>query len=139
MTVKYSCVQPVLGLSQLFGPAADCAAAAERMEPLRVFFDDALRGVRRNGVVRWAMITKAAPQIDGPRVTLRQDGKVLFLEQDGALQGAWQAQPAAGPNSWDSSNTGCTQLFFTVTAPASGEVDIAVRFSTGDTFLILFR
>ena len=100
---------------------------------------DALRGVRRGGTVRWAMITKATPQIDGARVTLRQDGKTLFLEQNGTQQGAWQAQPAEGPNSWDSSNTGCTQLYFTVTAPSSGEVDIAVRFSTGDQALIFFR
>ena len=85
------------------------------------------------------MITKAAPQIDGPRVTLRQDGKVLFLEQDGAQRGTWQAQSAAGPNSWDNPNTGCTQLYFTVTAPSSGEVDVAVRFSTGDQTLIFFR
>jgi autotransporter-associated beta strand protein len=100
---------------------------------------DSLRGVRRNGVVRWAMITKATPQIDGPRVTLHQDGKVLFLDQDGAQRGAWQAQSAAGPNSWDNPNTGCTQLYFTVTAPSSGEVDVAVRFSTGDQTLIFFR
>ena len=66
-------------------------------------------------------------------------GKVLFLDQDGAQRGAWQAQPAAGPNSWDSPNASCTQLSFTVTAPASGEVDIAVRFSSDTASLIIFR
>ena len=30
------------------GFVADCAAAAERMEPLRVFFNDALRGMHKN-------------------------------------------------------------------------------------------
>ncbi len=30
------------------GFVADCVAAAERMEPLRVFFNDALAGIRRN-------------------------------------------------------------------------------------------
>ena len=30
------------------GFVADCVAAAERMEPLRVFFNDALSGIRRN-------------------------------------------------------------------------------------------
>ena len=130
----------VLDLSSLYTNATSVVRTGTMSAGGSMYrLQDSLRGVRRGGTVRWAMITKATPQIDGPRVTLRQDGKVFFLEQDGALQGAWQAQPAAGPNSWDSSNTGCTQLFFTVTAPASGEVDIAVRFSTGDTFLILFR
>ena len=30
------------------GFVADCVAAAERMEPLRVFFNDALAGIHRN-------------------------------------------------------------------------------------------
>ena len=101
---------------------------------------DVLRGVRRNGQVRWAMITKAEPEIDGQRVVLRQAGKELRLEQCGAQKGAWQAQPAEGPNSWDSPNAGCTQLTFTVTAPSSGTVDMAVRFVTGEApNMILLR
>ncbi|MBR1587813.1 MAG: heparinase II/III family protein, partial [Kiritimatiellae bacterium] len=98
----------------------------------RYLLRDALRGVRRGGQVRWSMITKAAPEIDGLRVTLRQGGKEIRLEQCGAQTGAWQALPAEGPNSWDSPNAGCTQLTFTVTAPASGSVEMAVRFVTGD-------
>ena len=74
------------------------------------------------------MITKATPEIDGPRVTLRQDGKELRMEQCGEQIGVWQAQSAAGPNSWDNPNSGCTQLYFTVAAPSSGTVDVAVRF-----------
>ena len=130
----------VLDLSSLYTNATSVVRTGTMSAGGSVYrLQDSLRGVRRDGVVRWAMITKAAPQIDGPRVTLRQDGKVLFLEQDGVQRGAWQAQSAAGPNSWDNPNTGCTQLYFTVTAPASGEVDVAVRFSTGDQALIFFR
>jgi len=105
----------------------------------RYLLRDVLRGVRRNGQVRWSMITKATPEIDGPHVILRQNGKELHLEQCGAQTGAWQAQPAQGPNSWDSPNAGCTQLTFTVAAPSSGTVDMAVRFITTDATLILFR
>ena len=105
----------------------------------RYLLRDVLRGVRRNGQVRWSMITKATPEIDGPRVTLRQDGEEVRLEQCGAQKGAWQAQPAEGPNSWDSPNAGCTQLTFTVTVPASGTVDIAVRFVTGEAHMMLIR
>ena len=106
----------------------------------RYLLRDVLRGVRRNGRVRWSMITKATPEIDGLRVTLRQNGKEILLEQCGAQTGAWQAQPAEGPNSWDSPNAGCAQLTFTVTVPSSGTVDMAVRFVTGDApNMILLR
>ena len=98
----------------------------------RYLLRDVLRGVRRNGQVRWSMITKATPEIDGTRVMLRQGGEEVLLEQCGAQKGSWQAQPAEGPNSWDSANSGCTQLTFTVAAPASGTVDIAVCFVVGE-------
>jgi hypothetical protein len=72
-------------------------------------------------------------------VTLRQDGKELRLEQCGEQIGVWQAQPAEGPNSWDSANSGCTQLTFTVVAPASRKVEVAVRFVASTMHLILIR
>ncbi len=94
----------------------------------RYLLHDELSGVRSGKKVRWSMITKATPRIDGPCVTLQQNGKEIVLEQCGAQIGTWQAQPAKGPNSWDSENKDCTQLTFTVTAPSSGKVDMAVRF-----------
>ena len=125
--------QVALDLSSLYTNATSVVrtgtmSAAGRRYLLR----DTLRGVRRNGQVRWAMITRATPEIDGPSVVLRQGGKAISLEQCGAQKGTWQAAPATGPNSWDSQNAGCTQLTFTVTAPSSGTVDMAVRFVTGD-------
>ena len=94
----------------------------------RYLLHDELSGVPSGKKVRWSMITKATPRIDGPCVTLQQNGKEIVLEQCGAQIGTWQAQPAKGPNIWDSENKDCTQLTFTVTAPSSGKVDMAVRF-----------
>ncbi len=140
VTTNGSGVCVTMDLSTLYTNATSVTRSGTMaLDGRRYLLRDVLRGVRRNGQVRWSMITKATPEIDGPRVILRQNGKSLRLEQCGAQTGAWQAQPAAGPNSWDSPNTGCTQLYFTVTVPASGTVDMAVRFITTDATLILFR
>ena len=130
----------VLDLSSLYTNATSVVRTGTMAADGRSYLlRDVISGVRQGGVVRWAMITKATPEIDGPRVTLRQDGKELRLEQCGEQIGVWQAQPAAGPNSWDSANSGCTQLTFTVVAPASRTVEVAVRFVASTMHLILIR
>jgi len=140
VTTNGSGVCVTMDLSTLYTNATSVTRSGTMaLDGRRYLLRDVLRGVRRNGQVRWSMITKATPEIDGPHVILRQNGKELHLEQCGAQTGAWQAQPAQGPNSWDSPNAGCTQLTFTVAAPSSGTVDMAVRFITTDATLILFR
>ena len=140
VTTNGSGVCVTMDLSTLYTNATSVTRSGTMaLDGRRYLLRDVLRGVRRNGQVRWSMITKATPEIDGPRVILRQNGKSLRLEQCGAQTGAWQAQPAQGPNSWDSPNAGCTQLTFTVAAPSSGTVDMAVRFITTNATLILFR
>ncbi len=130
----------VLDLSSLYTNATSVVRTGTMAADGRSYLlRDVISGVRQGGVVRWAMITKATPEIDGPRVTLRQDGKELRLEQCGEQIGVWQAQPAEGPNSWDSANSGCTQLTFTVVAPASRKVEVAVRFVASAVHLILIR
>ena len=141
VTTNGSGVCVTMNLSTLYTNATSVTRfGTMALDGRRYLLRDVLRGVRRNGQVRWSMITKATPEIDGPRVVLRQDGKELRLEQCGAQTGAWQARPAEGPNSWDSPNAGCTQLTFTVTAPSSGTVEMAVRFVTGEApNMILLR
>ena len=130
----------VLDLSSLYTNATSVVRTGTMAADGRSYLlRDVLSGVRQGGVVRWAMITKATPEIDGPCVTLRQDGKELRLEQCGEQIGVWQAQPAEGPNSWDSANSGCTQLTFTVVAQASRTVEVAVRFVASTMHLILIR
>jgi hypothetical protein len=130
----------VLDLSSLYTNATSVVRTGTMAADGRSYLlRDVISGVRQGGVVRWAMITKATPEIDGPRLTLRPDGKELRLEQCGEQIGVWQAQSAAGPNSWDNANAGCTQLTFTVIAPASRTVDMAVRFVASTMHLILIR
>jgi hypothetical protein len=91
--------------------------------------NDIVRGFRPGGAVRWSMVTRAAAQVDGTAVVLKQEGQTLRLAQTGRDTGAWSVAPAKGPNEWDSPNKGCTQLTFTATADASGEARLGVTFT----------
>ena len=90
---------------------------------------DTFVGVRPGGAIRWAMMTRAEPTIEGDKVVLRQNGKSITLVQCGAQKGAWAVGNGQGPNKWDSPNKGCRQLMFTVPANANGAASIAVNFS----------
>ncbi|MGN0846427.1 MAG: heparinase II/III family protein, partial [Kiritimatiellia bacterium] len=90
---------------------------------------DVVRGLRAGAPIRWAMVTRATPEIKGADLVLRQQGKTLRLAQTGAQVGAWAVAPAAGPNTWDSANKGCSQITFTVPMPAEGEARLGVAFT----------
>ncbi|MBR6734015.1 MAG: heparinase II/III family protein [Kiritimatiellae bacterium] len=90
---------------------------------------DSFAGARPGANIRWAMMTRAAPTVDGDKVTLRQRAKEITLVQCGAQKGEWTIGDGQGPNKWDSPNPGCRQLVFTVPARADGTADVAVKFS----------
>ena len=95
----------------------------------RYVLRDAFAGTRPGAAIRWAMMTRAEPTLDGDKVMLRQGGKTLTLTQCGAQKGAWSVAEPKGPNEWDSPNKGCSQLTFKVKADASGEARLGVTFT----------
>jgi hypothetical protein len=120
----------VFDLSSLYANATSVVrrgtmAADGRSYTLR----DSFAGARPGANIRWAMMTRAAPTVDGDRVTLRQRGKEITLVQCGTQKGEWTIGDGQGPNKWDSPNPGCRQLIFTVPARADGTADVAVKFS----------
>ena len=90
---------------------------------------DAVRGMRAGGGIRWCMNTRATAEISGDEVVLKQNGKTMRLKQTGVRKGVWRVEPAKGPNVWDSPNKGCSQLLFTVTADETGAANLAVAFT----------
>ena len=119
-----------LDLSTLYTNAASVVRTGTMAaDGRRYVLRDAFAGARPGAAIRWAMMTRAEPTVDGDKVTLRQGGKTLTLTQCGAQKGAWSVAEAKGPNEWDSPNDGCRQLLFTVPATAEGTADIAVSFS----------
>ena len=119
-----------LDLSSLYTNAASVVrTGAMAADGRRYLLHDMFVGVRPGAAIRWAMMTRAMPTVDGDTVTLRQDGKAIRLLQQGAQKGAWTIGDGQGPNEWDSPNPGCRQLLFTVPARADGTADVAVEFS----------
>ena len=90
---------------------------------------DTFAGVRPGGEIRWSMMTRAEPTVEGDKVVLRQAGKSITLRQCGEQKGTWTIGDGQGPNTWDSPNPGCRQLMFTVPAKDDGTAFIAVNFS----------
>ena len=118
-----------LDLSSLYTNATSVVRkGAMASDGRRYLLRDTFAGVRPGASIRWAMMTRAEPTVDGDRVTLRQNGKTLTLTQCGAQKGAWTVGDGQGPNTWDGKNPGCSQLLFTVSATADGTADIAVKF-----------
>ncbi len=121
-----------LDLSSLYTNATSVVRRGEMSASGRSYtLRDTFAGVRPGGKIRWAMMTRAEPTIEGDKVTLRQGGKTLALVQCGAQKGAWSVGNGQGPNKWDSPNPGYRQLMFTVPATADGTADIAVRLVCG--------
>ena len=90
---------------------------------------DTFAGVRPGGEIRWSMMTRAEPTVEGDKVVLRQAGKSITLRQCGEQKGTWTIGDGQGPNTWDSPNPGYRQLMFTVPAKGDGTAFIAVNFS----------
>lgn len=121
-----------LDLSSLYTNATSVIRRGEMSASGRSYtLHDTFAGVRVGGNIRWAMMTRAEPTIEGDKVILRQGKKSLTLVQCGVQKGEWTIGDGQGPNKWDSPNPGCCQLTFTVPARADGTADIAVRLVCG--------
>ncbi|MBP5227861.1 MAG: heparinase II/III family protein [Kiritimatiellae bacterium] len=91
---------------------------------------DTLRGLTPGDTVRWSMVTAAKPTVRGNDLTLEEAGKTLLLSARAPQPFRWETGPASGPPEadWNSPNKGFSQLLLFVTAPETGEVEIAVTF-----------
>ena len=119
-----------LDLSSLYTNAASVVRmGAMATDGRRYLLRDVFSGVRPGAQIRWAMMTRADPEIADGAVTLRQNGQTLRLVQRGAQKGVWTVGSGQGPEEWDSPNRGCRQLTFTVSATAAGAAEVAVEFS----------
>lgn len=99
-----------------------------------VSIQDELTGLKRGSRVRWGMITPGTPgKPNGPKLGLQQGGASMSL---GILSPSdssdWKIIDTSKPrNEWDSPNRGTRMVAFESTAPASGQLTIAVLFTPG--------
>ncbi len=125
--------EAVLDLSPVYTNASQVTRTGTLLPTGEYCLTDTLKGLKPGARVRWAMVTKAAP--DARRtgtLVLREAGKQLRLAPLHDPATVWQTYEAAKPrNEWDSPNKGMVMVGFETVAPASGELTLAVLFTPG--------
>ena len=98
-----------------------------------VLIQDQLTGLTPGSHIRWGMITPGEPgELSGAVVQLNRLEARLTLSILAPRQAAWRVMDTATPkNEWDSPNPGTRMLAFELTAPASGELTLAVLATPG--------
>ncbi len=90
---------------------------------------DEFTALAQPATIRWAMVTRATVQVEGPgRATLRQEGKTLqfrVLEPAGAALKIYPTDPPPAPT--DARNEGTRMIGFEISAPASQAQRIVVQ------------
>ncbi len=77
------------------------------------------------GPVRWAVVTKAKPEIDGDRVILEQSGKRLVLARKDKTGGSWEEYSLKPPTDRENPNKGFRLIGFT--APPAEKMKLQVE------------
>ena len=124
----------IVDMSSVYdGQAESVKRGVALVDSGRVWIQDQLTGLKPGSRVRWGMITPGAPDAPGkPVVKLRQEDAQLTLAIMSPQDAAWQVIDTAKPRrEWDSPNRGTCMVAFEVTAPASGQVTLAVLATPG--------
>ncbi len=124
----------VVDLSTIYAGQARAVQRGVALLPSgRVLIRDRLEGLVPGSSIRWGMITPATPSLgDGPALDLAKGTARLRLAACLPEAVRWQTyETAKPPQEWDSPNPGTVMVGFTVTAPASGVVDLAVLCTPG--------
>jgi hypothetical protein len=110
------------------GQAGEVLRGAALLPSREVLVQDQLKGLKPGSRVRWGMITRGEPETaDGPAVVLHDDSASLSMKILSPSNVTWQVIDTARPrNEWDSPNRGTRMVAFEATAPASGELTLAV-------------
>ncbi|MEI7900421.1 MAG: heparinase II/III family protein [bacterium] len=125
--------EAVLDLSPVYPGASQVTRTGTLLPAGGYRLTDTLKGLKPGVRVRWAMVTKATPDVQRTgSLVLREAGKQLRLTPLHDPATAWQTYEAAKPqNEWDSSNKDMLMVGFETAAPASGELTLSVLFTPG--------
>ena len=124
----------VADLSAVYAGQASTAHRGIALLPSgEVLIRDHLTGLKPGVPVRWAMVTPAKPGKAGEdTLVLRQQDASLTLRIAHPSGASWTLLDTAKPkNKWDSPNPGTMMTAFTVAAPSSGLLDLAVVLTPG--------
>ncbi|MBM3878430.1 MAG: heparinase [Verrucomicrobia bacterium] len=125
----------VVDMSAVYaGQAATAHRGIALLPTGEVLVRDRLTGLQPGVSVRWGMVTPATAVQPGARsLELRQQDVSLTLRILQPTAATWALLDTAKPkNEWDSPNRGTVMTAFTVTAPTSGILDLAVQLIPGN-------
>jgi len=124
----------VVDMSPVYaGQAATAHRGIALLPDGRVLVRDHLTGLKPGVAVRWGMVTTARPGETGSdSLELRQHDAKARLRIHQPTGATWvSVDTAEAREKWDSPNPGTVMAAFTVQAPDSGTLDLAVTFSPG--------
>ena len=124
----------VVDLSPVYaGQAATAHRGIALMPDGRVLVRDHLTGLKPGVAVRWGMVTTAMPGETGSdSLELHQHDAMARLRIHQPTGATWTlVDTAESREKWDSPNPGTVMAAFTVQAPVSGTLDLAVTFAPG--------
>ena len=113
------------------GEATDILRGIELLDRQVVHVRDEIVGAE--GVVRWAMVTKASIAITDNMATLRQGGKVLRARILAPLGGRFEVLPNRPPTKMETQNDGTSILAIQIDANTEKLVEISVLLEPENT------
>lgn len=106
----------VMEFASLYAPHLSAASRGVRLlADRRAVIQDEITAGERDAAVRWAILTGATIDLNGPQATLRQDGKSLtlsVLEPEGVTLETYESETP--PREYDSPNPGTRMVGFRV-------------------------
>jgi hypothetical protein len=95
----------------------------------RVLVQDDIERAASSSPLTWQMLTGAHIELDGPRATLTQNGRMLRVEILTPAHARFATRPATPPTKAEHQNEGITILFTRVDAASGSDARIAVLLS----------
>jgi hypothetical protein len=119
----------ILDLSQVFTGQAQKVRRGFSFHPASgVLVRDELEGLKFGDVVRWAMVTSAAVEVNGREAVLQQAGQRLHARLVSTPDAKFEVIAADPPkDDFNAPNPDTRILFVKAIAPASGALQIAVQ------------
>ncbi|MCD8312676.1 MAG: heparinase II/III-family protein, partial [Bacteroidales bacterium] len=115
-------------LSETLGDQLVSAVRTFRIEGDDLFVTDSLTALaNKDACVRWTLVSRGEPTLEGGGVTLRAGDRTRYLSSESAVD--WTIWSTKAPNDWEEDNSDFHMCGYTTTLKAGQCATITVRLS----------